>query len=94
MINLLYTLICNDNNWVDLELTADGKDFVITSDSDKKLLFDINTLEQKGPIDWKDNLLLFTGISHSETLQDGTVLSLGQDLHCNLILFKIEPKNP
>lgn len=33
-MNMIYTLHCKDNNWVDVELTADGKDFVITSDSD------------------------------------------------------------
>ena len=94
MVNLLYQRDCNDNNWVDLELTADGKDFVITSDSEQKLLFDINTLEQKGPISWEDNLNLMSGVSHSQTLPDGTVLSLGQDVSHNIILFKIEPENP
>ena len=45
MMNLLYTRNHNDNNWVDLEMTADGKDFLVTFDSDLKLKFDIDTLE-------------------------------------------------
>ena len=93
LVNMVYT-IQRDNNWVDLELTADGKEFLITSDSDIKLKFDVNKLEQTGQKHYFDPLMLFTGVSHSQRLRDGTVISLGQDMQYNIILYKIEPQSP
>lgn len=43
---------------------------------------------------WDDNLMLFTGVSHSHELDDGTVISIGQDVLFNLHVYKIEPSNP
>ena len=47
-----YNLITQDNNWVAVELLADNKTFLGTSDTLIKLEIDLETLDAKGPVEF------------------------------------------
>lgn len=66
-----------DNNWVSIEKLADGKTFVGTTDTNIKVEMDLDTMEAGEWIKWDDKLSLLTGVSHSQTHSDGSVISIG-----------------
>lgn len=51
-MNLYNVFKYGDNNWVSLEMLPDKKTFVGTTDSPKKLLIDVNTLKNKGFLEY------------------------------------------
>lgn len=85
-----------DNNWVSLEMLADKQTFVGTTDTNVKLEIDINTLDAMDWIQWDDKLNLMTGVSHSQTHSDGSVISIGMSIDyltmsTKLLLYKMSP---
>ena len=87
-----------DNNWVSMELLADNKTFVGTSDSNHKLEIDHLTLETKKAIKWEKDKEFIGGVSHSRKLPDGTYISVCAAMNkktykMDLILYKLEGKN-
>lgn len=66
-----------DNNWVSMEVLADKKTFVGTTDDKIKMKIDINTLDAHDWVKWEDKNMLLTGVAHSRTHSDGTVYSTG-----------------
>merc|ERR1712086_527474 len=70
----------DDNNWVDMELLADNKTFVGTTDDAIKVEIDGDTLETVGHVAF-DNEFCITGITHSRQRPDGPVLSLCYELN-------------
>lgn len=87
-----------DNNWVSLELLADNKTFVGTTDTPIKLEIDTETLENKGEIKWEDDGMCISGVSHSRKLPDGTVISLCADFNketrsLDLVVYKMVGSN-
>lgn len=95
-VNLFYTLK-NDNNWVSLELLADNKTFVGTTDTNKKLEMDVMSLDTIKVVEFEDGLCQ-TGVSHSKKMADGTVISICGDVNketfkMDLLVYKLEPEN-
>lgn len=60
-----------------MEMLADKKTFVATSDKFIKLEVDISTLEAKDWVKFKDYNLIVTGVTHSQLHADGSVYSIG-----------------
>ena len=87
-----------DNNWVDMEMMPDKKSFMILTDSPNALLMDIKTLESPGRVKWEDDLSPISGISHPQTLNDGTMVSicsvLNKDRKPEYLLWKLTPEKP
>ena len=95
-LNLFYTLQ-SDNNWVALELLADNKTFIGTTDTNIKLEMDLMTLETKNVGKWDDGLCA-TGVSHSKKMSDGTYVSICDDFNrqtwkMDLLVYKLEGAN-
>merc|ERR1712157_441855 len=57
-----------DNNWVSLELLADNKTFVGTTDTKNKLEIDFETLDTRQLIEFEDDVNCMNGVSHSRKL--------------------------
>lgn len=96
--NMYYFLTKQDNNWVQMEMLADNKTFVGTTDDNRKLEIDPVTLETRELIKWQDDEYCITGVSHSKRLVDGNYYSICEhfDIHTmkmNLMLFKLEGEN-
>ena len=90
-----------DNNWVSVELLADKKTFVGTTDTQTKVKMDIETLETDDWVKFTDNLGCITGVAHSHTQPDGTVLSMCHSLNMGhlgmsyfLNFYKMTPEDP
>lgn len=87
-----------DNNWVSLELLADNKTFVGTTDSNKKLEIDLMSMDTRELIQWEDDGLCMSGVSHSRKLPDGTYISICGDLNketykMDLVVYKMVGEN-
>ena len=81
-----------------MELLADNKTFVSTNDSNIKLEMDPLSLETKRKFRWQMERNYIGGVSHSQKLEDGTVISITskmnkKTLKMDLIVYKLEPKN-
>lgn len=78
-----------------MEQLADKKTFVGTTDTHIKLQMDINTLETKGWVEWDDKERIVTGVSHSQTHSDGSVISIGMTVdnsgNYKLLIYRMEP---
>ena len=55
-LNIFYSSNYFDNNWVMPSRMPDGKTYIGMTDLPLMLEFDLETLEQKGLIEWKDDL--------------------------------------
>lgn len=86
-MNFYWNTQLGDNNWVSMELLADNKTFVGTTDSPRKLEINLETLETSGKVNWEDEEDCVTGVSHSKRMADGTVISI-----CYEIGFKTKGK--
>lgn len=69
-----------------------------TTDSQKKIEIDLDTLEAKELIRWDDDEYCMTGVSHSQKLPDGTVVSICNHMNVetmkmDLMVFKMEGEN-
>ena len=96
-LNFYYSF-SQDNNWVSLELLADNKTFVGTTDSNKKLEIDLMSLETRENIKWEDDGMCMGGVSHSRKLPDGTYISICGDMNkttykTDMIVYKMEGQN-
>jgi len=76
-MNMKGTMKGSDNTWVAIQLLADKKTFVGTTDSKYKVEIDINTMESKGLIKYADDHKIMNGVTHSVTHSDGSVVSIG-----------------
>ena len=76
----LINLGSSDNNCVSMELLADKKTFVGTTDTNVELEIDLMTLETKSAVKWEDQLCQ-TGVTHSNKMSDGTYVSICSDLN-------------
>ena len=90
-----------DNNWVTMERMADQKTFVGTTDDQIKVKLDIETLEFQDWVKFDDHMMCLTGVAHSHTMSDGTVLSICHSLDMGnmarsyfLNLYKMTPDDP
>lgn len=73
---MYYFLTKQDNNWVQMEMLADNKTCVGTTDDNRKLVIDPITLETDELVKWEDDEYCITGVSHSKRMQDGTYYSI------------------
>lgn len=78
-----------------MEVLADNKTFVGTSDTSRKLEIDLMSLETREVIKWEDDGLCMSGVSHSRKLPDGTTISICVDLNkstkkFDLVVYKME----
>lgn len=62
-----------------------------------KLEIDINTMEAKDWIKWDDNQRIVTGVSHSQTHSDGSMISVGMtmtnSMKLELLVYRMEPND-
>jgi len=81
-----------------MEMLADNKTCVGTTDDNRKLEIDPETLETRELIKWEDDEYCITGVSHSKRMPDGTYYSICNHLDFNtmkmsIMLFKLEGEN-
>lgn len=81
-----------------MEQLADNKTFVGTTDSQKKLEIDLETLETRELVRWQDDEYCMTGVSHSRRMANGTVVSICnhfniKTMKLDLMVFKMEGSN-
>lgn len=75
-----------------MELLADNKTFVATTDSNVKLGIDIETLAVTGNLEEQDGICK-NGVSHSRRTSNGTVISICQSMSkegIEIIVYKME----
>lgn len=87
-----------DNNWVSLELLADNTTFVGTTDTQRKLEIDFETLDTKDLIQFQDDVGCMSGVTHSRKMANGTVISICSVLNMktkkmDLVVYKMEGTN-
>lgn len=98
-MNVYYSSKYGDNQWVDMERMADGKTFVTTTDTFNKLVMDLDTLKPSSFVGFTDKVSCLLGVTHSQTLPDGSILSIcpskGPKMMDNYIsVFKMSPDDP
>jgi hypothetical protein len=59
----------------------DGKTYVGMTDMPLMLKFDLETLEQKGFIEWKDDLKCTMGTTHVKYLPDGDMVGVCSEIY-------------
>ena len=74
--SLYYTSKYLDNNWVMPFLMPDGKTFVGMTDTPQMLQFDMETLEQKGFLEWEDGLKCNMAATHVKNLPNGDMIGV------------------
>lgn len=97
-MNMYYASKYGDNQWVDMERLGNGQ-YVSTTDTYQKLIFDLDTLKPSEFIKWEDDIPCLLGVTHSHTRPDGKILSIcpsqGKTHTTNYIsVYYMDPKDP
>ena len=72
----MYTKKYMDNNWVMPARMPDGQTYVGMTDMPLMLELDLNKLEQKGFLEWHDDLECMMGTTHVKNLPNGDMVGV------------------
>jgi carotenoid cleavage dioxygenase-like enzyme len=78
--NFYYSTKYFDNNWVMPSRMPDGKTYMGMTDMPLMLEMDIETLEQKGFVEWQDSLECTMGTTHVKNLPNGDLVGVCSEI--------------